>query len=526
MNFKNVFFISIILLAIFSISAISAEDVADINEDVDIISADLESVDVISTDVISEESIIQENSSDDTNIDDNSSDDTNDDGNSSDENTTQSSIESSDVVKYFKNDTQFEATFYDAEGNPLVNQTVKIGINGAEYNRTTNANGGIKFSINLSPGNYVIKSTNPVTNETVFNNVTVLPTIRGNDVVKSYKNATQYLVNVVDGQGNPLKNSQVQFNINGIFYNRTTNEKGVAQLNINLIPGPYVVTAFNMANGDRISNNVTVLSTIEGKDVKKYYKNATQYYANFTDGQGNPLDKTEVQFNINGVFYKRTTDQNGMAKLNINLAAGTYTLTAINPVTTEQKSNTITVLSKVVLTNSNTGGNVSMEYKSGGKFTVRLYNDNGSLAQNKVVTFNINGVLYKRTSDENGTASLNINLNPGNYVITSEFEGCKISNLIKIRVTPSIKMISNSTLKVNESFQFRLTEKNSGNPVTGEHYGILYYNNTAYGSYPDSTGLVTFILRLPADSYLFYFGTIDDGYYSSILTANTIKIVN
>lgn len=515
MNFRNVFFISIILLAIFSISAISAEDVADINEDVDIISADLEPVDVISTDVISEESVIQENSS----VVDG------DDGNASDENVTQSSIESSDVVKYFKNDTQFEATFFDAEGNPLVSEKVKISINGGEYTRTTNVNGTIKFPINLNPGDYVIKLTNPVTNETVFNNVTVLPTITANNVVKLYKNGTQYLVNVVDGQGNPSKGTVVSLNINGVFYNRTTDEKGVAKLNINLNPGTYVITAINTANEDRISNNITVLSTIEGKDIKKYYKNATQYYANFTDGKGNPLKNTKVKFNINGVFYERTTNENGTAKLNINLNPGTYILTATNPVTTEQKSNKIEVLSKVVLTNTNTGGNVSMEYNSGGKFTVRLFNDNGTLAQNKVVTFNINGVFYNRTSNENGTASLNINLQPGNYVITSDFDGCKISNIIKIRISPSIKMISNSTLKVNQPFQFRLTEKNSGNPITGQHYGILYYNGTTYGSYPDSTGLVTFGLALPPNNYLFYFGTIDDGYYSSILSANTIKIV-
>lgn len=530
MNFKNIFLISIILLAIFSISAISAEDVANSDNQVDVVSADVESVDIVSTDVISEETIIQANSTDagdNTNTADmNSTDDNSTDENATDENTTESSIKSGDVVKYYKNDTQFEATFYDAEGNPIVNQAVNVSINGGDYKRTTNATGGIKFNINLDAGDYIIKSTNPVTNETVSNNVTVLPTLRTNNVVKSYKNGTQYIINVVDGQGNPANGTVVNLNINGVFYNRTTNDKGMAKLNINLLPANYVITTINTANGEKTSNNITVLSTIEGKDVSKYYKNGTQYYANFTDSQGNPLKNTAVQFNINGVFYNRTTNENGTAKLNINLEPNTYILTAINPVTTEQKSNTIRVLSKIVVKNTNSGGNVSIEYNNGGKFTVDLYHENGTLAKNKVVTFNINGVFYNRTSNENGSASLNINLIPGDYIITSEFEGCKVSNIIKVRVTPSVKMVSSSKLKVNSSFQFRLTEKNSGNPITGQHYGILYYNGTTYGAYPDSTGLATFNLGLPVGSYLFYFGTIDDGYYSSILNGNTIKIEN
>ena len=105
----------------------------------------------------------------------------------------------------------------------------------------------------------------------------------------------------------------------------------------------------------------------------------------------------------------------------------------------------------------------------------------------------------------------------------SEFEDAAISNLIKVRITPTVKLVS-STIKVNAPIQFYLNEKNSGKPITGQHYGILYYNGTTYGAYPNAQGLVSFNQQLPAGSYLFFFGTIDDGYYSSILNGNTIKI--
>lgn len=509
MNIKNVFLISIILLAIFSVSAVSAQSVAD--DDVGIISEDFNSNNNYLDDILTAYDL----------------DDSYGDGISEvveDSSNNASSIESSDLVKYYKNDSQYEATFYDVDGNPLVNQSVPISINGANYNRTTNTSGMIKFSINLVPGDYVIKVTNPITNEIALNNVTVLSTLISENVVKSYKNGTQYYVAVLNGQGTPLTNATVSLNINGVFYNRTTNQYGVARLNINLNSGKYVITAQG-PDGLSRSNNITVLPTIEAKDIKKYYKNGTQYYANFTDSKGNPLANTDVQFNINGVFYTRKTDANGTAMLSINLPAGKYVLTAINPNTTEQKSNNVEVLSKVVVKNSQTGGNISIEYNNSEKYSVTLYNDNGTLAKNKTITFNINGQIYKRTSDEKGIASLTINLRPGDYVITGDFEGCKVSNLIKVRVTPSIRLVSN-TLHYKEPFQFYLTEKKSGNPITGEHYGLIIYNNTAYGAYPDENGLVQIGQDFPVGySDMFFFAMNDDQYYSSIQVLNTVRIV-
>ena len=359
MNFKRTYLITIILLAIFSISAISAEEIADVNNEVDIISSNIDVADeVISVD-INEGKVIQANttevggsdsnatdanSTDSNATDENVTDANSTDDNVTDENVTNSSIVSSDLTKYYKNASQYEATFYDNDGNPLVNQSIPIKINGVTYYRTTKENGTMIFSINLDPGVYVLEVANPVTNETATNTVTVLSTLESSDVVKSYRNDTQYLVNVLDGQGNRLTNAVVTFNINGVFYNRTSNASGVAKLNINLNPGKYIITAENIFNGNRISNNITVLSTIEGKDVTKYYKNDTQYYANFTDAQGNPLANASVTFNINGVFYNRVTNANGTARLNINLNPGTYVITATNPVSKEQKSNTIKVL--------------------------------------------------------------------------------------------------------------------------------------------------------------------------------------
>ena len=72
------------------------------------------------------------------------------------------------------------------------------------------------------------------------------------------------------------------------------------------------------------TSKITIKPTINGDDLVKYHKNDTQYYVGFTDNKGTPLTNTEITFNINGVFYKKTTNTEGIAKLNINLDPGKY----------------------------------------------------------------------------------------------------------------------------------------------------------------------------------------------------------
>ena len=59
-----------------------------------------------------------------------------------------------------------------------------------------------------------------------------------------------------DGQGNIYPNQKVSFNVNGVFYYRTTDSSGVASLNINLMPGQYIITS--SYNGYNTSNKILI----------------------------------------------------------------------------------------------------------------------------------------------------------------------------------------------------------------------------------------------------------------------------
>ena len=233
-----------------------------------------------------------------------------------------------DVVKVFRNGTQYYASFYGYDGNPLANGTkVQFNINGVMYYR--NATDGVaRLNLNLAQGNYILTATNLDTGENTANNITILPKIaENNNVVKYYRNATQYTVKLIGDDGNPVgAGENVTFNINGVFYTRQTNVSGIAKLNLNLEPGEYIITA--EYGGCRVSNNITVLTVLSASDISMSYHDGTKFKVTLLDGQGQLFGGQNITFNVNGVFYTRVTDSEGVASLNINLQSGKYIITS------------------------------------------------------------------------------------------------------------------------------------------------------------------------------------------------------
>lgn len=89
-------------------------------------------------------------------------------------------------------------------------------------------------------------------------NITVLPTIIAENLT-TYLNASQFNASFVKGNGNPLSNTNVTFNINGVFYICQSDDNGLATLNINLMPGKYIITAIEPVTGLDMGYGVTVL---------------------------------------------------------------------------------------------------------------------------------------------------------------------------------------------------------------------------------------------------------------------------
>ena len=151
-----------------------------------------------------------------------------------------SKIETQDLVKYYKNDSQFEFSVFDDNNEPISDAKVLLSVNGKNYTKKTNNEGFGFLTINLNPGKYKITTT--CGNKSNTNLINVLSRVSSKDVSSTYGKATKFNLKVLDKKGNLMKNESVTFKVNGKTYKRYTNSNGIATLNLNLNAGTYTIT--------------------------------------------------------------------------------------------------------------------------------------------------------------------------------------------------------------------------------------------------------------------------------------------
>lgn len=342
---------------------------------------------------------------------------------------------------YYKNGSKFNVVLKDSSDNVLVNKNVIINVNGVNYIRTTNNLGFASLDIRLLPGFYVVNvyfngdsDFNPSTS---ISGVFVKSTIYSENLVKMFRNNTVFAALFFNNQGNPLKNQEITFIVNGVSYSKITNNQGVAGLGINLNPGNYTIITKNNFNQEVVQNNIEVKPLIcENKDLVKYFKNDSQYVVKIIGKNGRVVGAGEsVTFNINGIFYTKITNETGDVKLSIGLNPGEYIVTV--EYLGCMVSNKITVLTILI------SNDLKMNYGDGSSFRVKILDNRGNPLNNTNVTFNINGVFYNRVTDNYGIARLGIRLTTGEYIVTSIYGDYSKGNNI---------IISNSGSTTYDSF--------------------------------------------------------------------------
>ncbi|MDO5860643.1 hypothetical protein [Methanobrevibacter sp.] len=229
-----------------------------------------------------------------------------------------------------------------------------------------------------------------------------------------------------DVSGNALANQTVIFNIGSTNYTRTTNDKGVASLKMNMNAGNYTVNMFYLGDStyspanETFSIKVYEISTkVVAKDAKILRGN--YYSVTLTDASGNALAGQSVIFKVNGKTYTRTTDSKGVAKLQMTMAANTYNVQTIfkskDGYAAVSKTSTVKVYQR-----ASTFKISKTTIIKGNYLVVYLKDSYGALAK-KTVTLTINGKKYTRTTNSAGAAKLKIGLAAKTYVLRLAFAG-------------------------------------------------------------------------------------------------------
>ena len=272
----------------------------------------------------------------------------------------------------------------------------------------------------------------------------------------------------------------------------------------------------------------SVDKSIVSEDVTKYYKGNEKHVATFYDNNGNPLANTQISFTIKcSVFtktYTKVTDANGVASLAIGLNPGTYQIISNNPVTDQNLTTTVTVLSTINATD------ITKVYLDGRKFYATFVNADGSALANTYVKFKLNGNTYSSKTDAKGVASLSVSsLNVGTYkVISYNIDGLTRTNSIKVIASTTSQLITTSyTFSETDKKIIKVTLHNGLGyaPNAGKTVKVTI-NGVTYSATTDSNGVASFTLpySLAVGSYNAKYTFAGNSFYSPSSATDTVTI--
>ena len=346
-------------------------------------------------------------------------------------------LSAEDLEMCYKDGSAWTATLTNPDGLPIVNAPVKIGIVNKVYTIKTNSNGVASLPINLGVGVYDVNATYESGDELKF--VSAVVTVKNpavilsaNDLVMIRSDGSAWTVTLTDQNGNPLANAPIKVGIVGKTYTLKTNDSGVAVLPINLVVGVYEVNATfedtARYTGAFITSTVTVnypsAVSLSADDLIMCQNDGSAWTVTLKNASGKPIADSIVKIGINGKVYNIRTDANGVASLPINLRPGVYEVNATFKGTGGLGSAfinaTITVKNPAAILAAE---DIVMTYQDGSSYSVTLTGPNGNAIKNTVVKIKICGKTYERTTDDNGVATLPINLRAGTYDISAKFEG-------------------------------------------------------------------------------------------------------
>ena len=454
--------------------------------------------------------------------------------------TVSKTITAKDYTKYYKGTTQYTATFLDADGNPLANTNVKITVNGVTYTKKTNAKGEVSLSINLKPGTYKVTAFNPVTGYSLTTKFKILSTITAANINKVYTDGRKFTATFYKSNGKVLAKKYIKFKLNGRTYKVKTNAKGVASLSVSsLRVGTHKIVSYNTDGLYKVNKIKVVRSTTTSLTTYNYLflkSNSKVIKVKLLNRFGYAPSKGKViTFKINGKTYKKTTSANGIAKLKLpSLKAGKYTVVYRFAGTNFYKKSSAKNIVTVIATKTPTltvKSTTTFGHGANAPFKVAL-TAKGVPISKKTITFTVDGKTYKKTTNANGIASLNIGLPLGKYTIT--YKNQAVSNKLASKtgsttITVKERNPTKITWKSGTSFYqgtntVKVLLQDSNNKALSGKTVKLVINSKTYTATTSSNGYAQFKVNMGVGDFTVTFRYDASGDNNNAPSSGSVKI--
>ncbi|WP_295722945.1 transglutaminase domain-containing protein [uncultured Methanobrevibacter sp.] len=445
----------------------------------------------------------------------------------------------------FSDDSKAQVKLRDSDGNVLVNQTIRVSVNGKTYKYITDSKGNIFLKIVLKPGSYKAKIKFPGTASYYASNKTItldvskaVSNIVAADVIyyKSDK-SKKFNVTLKNLKKEALANQKIYMVINKKTYMVRTNDKGVASKTISLPVGTYSVKYYYQGSkyylGSRPAKNakISILKDairFQADNLRMVY-NKSNYTVKLLNAKGNPVYKANVTFTLAGNSYTVLTNKTGDASLHINKSVGIYKIkfSYVNP---KNKNLSASGIKTIHITGAKTiitGKNISYKYGEFKQLVVTYKTTTGRVLPNNKVRFIVDGKMYTNITDANGVARFFINKTAGVYNVTyrvgnhSAFE--ETSNTSKVTVIGAIFTAKNLQwyTKIPSNYTVILTDHN-GNPIANALVKF-HIGNRTFKSYSNAKGITNLAINLKKGTYTVTFTY--EGTSTLPGTSDTKKIV-
>ncbi|MBF4469429.1 MAG: hypothetical protein ISP01_08515 [Methanobrevibacter arboriphilus] len=438
-------------------------------------------------------------------------------------------------------------------GYLIANQTVvfiiknQSGIIIGNYSVVTDDSGVGKVLINNSIGDYKVEIF--YNGDGYFNpsyaNVTmkVLPFYTDIFVVDNqifYGKNNIFYVNLYNNKGEAISGQTIKFivTVNGknIIYYSKTNDYGKAGFLLNLSKGSYKIKivfegdGWHLASDYNTSFSIAAINSVIEIETDHLYGRGNPFTVKLTDGNGNLLKGEKILITISqgskSQSYNITTNDYGIAGLIINLAPGNYKVSAkflgdslnsgneVNGNLLIEKVNTrLSIDSVFILSNKN---NI---------LKVRLTDIYNRPLSGEFVNITISSLNFNKTfrvlTDNDGIASLAINMPIGNYIVVTNFFGNEWYGITFVGSTLIIDNINQNratkiSFKINNGiFSVTLTDIN-GKALSNKNIilNVVYEGlNYTFSNKTSSSGLAKFHIPLVLAFYnVFYSFYGDDSY--------------